>query len=164
MTTIAYRAGVIAADSLISQDDCALGDSTKVVRLENGCLFGAAGDADTRNIEVRLGALRSPKRMPLGSSLTRHKVDFHGILVWPTGEAFHLMVSEPEGKRGWTGSVFAIDRPYHAIGSGAAYALGAMAAGKGAVEAVKIACQFDLKSRPPVQELHYVKWKSHHQS
>lgn len=41
---------------------------------------------------------------------------------------------------------FKIDMPFWALGSGADFAMGAMAAGKNAVEAVEIACKFDKDS------------------
>lgn len=37
-----------------------------------------------------------------------------------------------------------MDMPFWAAGSGADYAMGAMAAGKDAKEAVEIACRFDI--------------------
>ena len=43
------------------------------------------------------------------------------------------------------------DREFHAIGSGQMAALGALLAGKSAVEAVEIAVQIDHCSEPPVQ-------------
>jgi hypothetical protein len=45
-----------------------------------------------------------------------------------------------------------VDKPYYAIGSGMHFALGAMAGGKSAVQAVKVAIEFDPSSNYDVIE------------
>ena len=43
-----------------------------------------------------------------------------------------------------------ITEGFAAVGSGSSYAMAAMACGKGAREAVAIACKYDIYSKPPI--------------
>jgi len=47
------------------------------------------------------------------------------------------------------------DKPFYAIGSGADYAIGAMAMGATAKEAVEIASKFDIHTGMGIDELHF---------
>lgn len=79
----------------------------------------------------------------------------------PRTEIFDYMTEDEEfGILVWTGKkLYEVNRlctfvevedRFHAIGSGAAYALGAMACGKTAPEAVRIACRYDGYSGLPI--------------
>ena len=140
MTTIAYRDGVIAGDSATSGDGNVIGHCTKVHRIR-GRLVGLCGpieDGEAFRLWLKAGAKPKAKPEPLDE-------DFLALLVEPDGRVVEY------GRRlvpvGY-------EAPFYAIGSGGALALGAMAAGAGAEEAVRIACRFDHYSREPVHALH----------
>jgi hypothetical protein len=129
VTTVAYRDGVIAADRRIG----GWMNGPKLFRLKDGSVFSGAGDLDDV-LEVlhwlKAGAKEAGKPaladVPDGS-------DF--LLACPNGKAYWL--TSP-----WLRRVEILDE-FYAIGSGAQYALGAMAAGASAKRAVEVACKFD---------------------
>lgn len=131
MTTIVadLRAGVMVSDSCVSEDFAPWVPGTKVFRV-NGDLFGFSGDVNQR--EKWLKWHRGGRKTP------RPKLnDFTGLLLRPDG-VFSIHTD---------GLELHIERGFHAIGSGAAAALGAMLAGADAKKAVEIACQIDNHSR-----------------
>lgn len=139
MTTIAYRDGVIAADSLISMGDVRAGSVVKIVRVPGGGLAGAAGELG--------GMYRFLEWAHYGGEETTADFagcEIDGFLVRPDGT---LLVTDS------LGGVSPIKAPFHAVGSGRELALGAMAAGADAVEAVKIAVRFDTRSGGPVKKI-----------
>lgn len=128
MTTIAYRNGIMAADGretiaenakddgYIVRDNC-----KKIVRMKDGSLF--AGRGVSEDITRVQSALEADKRkMPKG--------DCTCLWIKPDGSVFLY-----EGRR----FTQVENMPYHAIGSGARYALVAMDAGADAQSAVKFA-------------------------
>lgn len=142
MTTIAYRSGVMAADSGVFMNDTLEFSHQKVMRLSDGRLFGACGDSGFIQKVIRwLEAGSDPDHVPtLLSDGT-----FSALLVSPDG-----------------GTVWSIDKylelipakgEYFADGSGRNIALGAMAAGASAREAVEIACRFDVTSAGPIDTI-----------
>lgn len=130
MTTIAYRDGVLAADTQISQNDRIIGHAIKIRRLPDGSLLGFAGDTSVGQkllqVEDHAQALHFQFDKDAGD----------GILVSPTGEVHHL---EYNGHCQVTGD-------YFATGSGWQIALGAMAAGLTARGAVELAIKHDVYS------------------
>lgn len=128
MTTIAYRAGVMAGDgretaieegesTIIMRDDC-----VKIHRLPDGRLFG--GSRGSEEIDRLLHALQEGKEK------------------WPTPklEDINAMVIDLTG-RIWCyeGGSWQRERAeYFAVGSGARFALPAMDAGATSLQAVKI--------------------------
>jgi ATP-dependent protease HslVU (ClpYQ) peptidase subunit len=132
VTTIAYRDGILAADTLETGDHTALAHTNKIHRLKNGKLFAAAGTAD--NSEQLLLALQNRRKPP-------ELAEVEGLLVELDGSTWL-----------YEGAVwFPFKAEYLSMGSGAKFALGAMDAGCSAEEAVKIACKRDLSTREPVQ-------------
>lgn len=156
MTTIAYRNGIMASDSIVTTSDYIVGMTPKVMRFRNGCLFGAAGDADTRAIEKMLSGIKTPRSMPTGKQLAALEVCADCIMVWPNGQVFQIDINCPDDTKQWKGSVYETTGPYFAIGSGFQFALTAMRLGKSAAEAVEIAAEFDLKTGGPVQTVRLV--------
>jgi hypothetical protein len=129
--------------------------SIKIRRLSSGALLGGSGGNDGRAIEKLLDKVKSPAQLPTFDELQAVRQDFLGLLVLPKGQMFKIattMVS-PEN---WNGEfdddlgVWQIQGPCGAAGSGTELAMGAMAAGRSAKEAVIIACRYDINSRPPV--------------
>lgn len=137
MTVIAYRDGVLAGDTLISggSSGTRYGQFTKIVK-HHGHLMGFAGAAAAmtklRSILLAVPADKFGPDMDL---------DFDGdvgcLLVTPDGTAYFY-----EGES--TPGFFTVTAPFFALGSGEQIALGAMAAGASAPEAVRIA--IDLSS------------------
>lgn len=131
MTTIAYRDGVLAADTLVTERDRRVGFATKIFRTgpvlwgTTGCLqhrdvvrtwLEAACPGDTPNMETRKNASSDAVLIFSGRLIC---FDEHGADSMPLPE-------------------------FYAKGSGAAFALGAMAHGASAEEAVRAAMQLDL--------------------
>lgn len=138
MTTIAYRDGVLAADSLVTLGDTKVhGRYHKIVRI-GGHLIGTAGSvAACQNFLDWLREGDEDSVPPKG--------EYKALVVNPKGK-----VREFEG-----GSLLPVPRgaKFYSIGSGAPYALAAMYAGATATEAVKIAAKIDTSTGLPVKTL-----------
>jgi hypothetical protein len=96
--------------------------------------------------------------LPTRAEILAIRCDYLGLLVLPRGRMFKIAgtnVSEANWGDDFRDDVgiWEINAPFAAIGTGRPFVLGAMAAGKSAAEAVRIACKFDLNSRPPVHTL-----------
>lgn len=153
MTTVAYKNGVMAADSCWSYNSTVDTLSRKIHRLKSGALLGQAGANDARELIAALELVKLPKNLPTVRELLQFRIDFLGIMVFPNGRVYKIATTHmlPEACDDDLG-VWPVDRDFTAIGTGGEIAIGAMAAGKGALEAVKIACRFDTASRPPVYQ------------
>jgi ATP-dependent HslUV protease subunit HslV len=129
VTCIAYRAGIIAAESRLGCGTSILGEMQKIARSKDGAVAGAAGEA--AYIEAFLAWVR------LGHTgerpLPGKDSGSNGILVHPDG-ALEIIDS---------GGPFFASAPYWALGSGRPEALGAMFAGADAETAVRAACEHD---------------------
>jgi ATP-dependent protease HslVU (ClpYQ) peptidase subunit len=141
MTTITYRDGVMAADSrAYSGNKVPIGEKIKLRRLDDGTLIGAStstcGAAGWVLDWVEAGC----PAVAGGTELLPDKFDV--IVVRPDGSVFYGSDTPV-----LTGP---LDAPYLAAGSGQEYALGAMAHGATAVEAVRAACLLDVWSGLPV--------------
>lgn len=139
MTTIAYKAGVLAGDSQATDDQ--LWQTKKVHRLKTSAgtlLVGFAGDTFAALVFLEWLKNDQSRKPDISNE------DFEAIVVAETGRVTlwnqSLTPWSPEGK-------------FFAIGSGGKVAMGLMHAGKGAVEAVKIACLVDPYTRGPVRSL-----------
>lgn len=145
MTVVAYRGGVMAADS--RSTDAESGHHVtvcdKVFRLSNGAILGCAGDDDDRDIQEML-TKATPSRMPSRKALAETEMDFAGIMVFPNGRVFRVEVEYDDDKTTWGASVFEIKDTICAVGTGAELAVGAMEAGATPEEAVVIACRRDV--------------------
>lgn len=131
MTTIAYRDGILAADTKVSEDGLYCGSITKVGKIGE-VLFAATGSLfflQSFSDWVRNGL---PEPMPED---IKNDENGTGILIYRE----HFLNLE-KGK--W-------DRLYTdfaAFGSGRRIALGALAMGGSAIEAVEIAIKYDTYS------------------
>lgn len=144
MTTIAYRDGVLAADSQVTAGTTKVGRMTKCGRLPGGYRWAFCGSSQLLWTFVKWcqRALESNEPHPWDGDAPQwsREDDAAGILIHPDGAA-----SEYEG-RGW----LRVDAPFLAWGSGDKIAIGAMAAGKTAAEAVEVACSIDVYTSGPV--------------
>lgn len=157
MTTIAYRNGVMACDSCWQSNHLQTTSLTKIARLASESLFGAAGDGDIRALLTLLDKVRLPGRLPSRAELATLKCDVEGILVFPRGQVMMISIAPGGTDRNnldhYEAQTWPANRGIAAAGTGGELALGAMAAGKSAREAVAIACKCDINSRLPVHAL-----------
>lgn len=144
MTTIAYKDGVMAADSrAFSGDSGYIGTKMKIRRLPDGRLIGASSS--------RVGA---------GEAILDWYAAGADIKNRPDGvdrDDVNLLVVHPDGRAqiandGWTLTGM-LSNPYFAIGSGVEYAQAVLEFGGTPEQAVEIACKFDSYSGLPVVSL-----------
>jgi ATP-dependent protease HslVU (ClpYQ) peptidase subunit len=122
MTCVAYREGVIAADSMSVVEDVKMNNEVKVAK-RKGHLFGLAGDA-MPSIDTAIAWYFKKNR----GKLPPYK--FSLLVITPDLEVFDI------DQNNGTVQIIA---PFYAVGSGAAYAIGAMEAGASAEQAVQAA-------------------------
>lgn len=140
MTTIAFKNGVLAADTRCTIDDVIdPSEHKKVFRFKNGALIGLAGDTG-----VIMAAIKKLRRDPDDfESIKADKRELNAIYVRADGKVFE------KDSSGWT----PITAKYAATGSGYLAALVAMRCGKSAVQAVKIAMEFDKNTGGKVRSV-----------
>lgn len=131
MTTIAYRDGVIAADTSMTAGSSRQGRVVKVAANDMGQLAGAAGRA-TYMAAFLAWFSKGCWDDPPKAEKTDDQCD-RGIVVHWDGS---LTVYEDGGS-------FDLTAPYYAIGSGKPEALGALFAGADAETAVRAAMEHD---------------------
>lgn len=145
MTTIAYRDGVMAADSRFTEDSEAggtrLGRCEKLYRREHA-IVGLAGESAPGLVFLdwydKGAAIADRPEL-----LVHGEADFSALVLRADG-----LYSYDKWCRGEK-----VLNKFWAIGSGAKAALGAMEHGASAAEAVKIACRIDPYSAPPVVQM-----------
>lgn len=132
MTTVAFKAGSLAADTATSSQNNIIRQDVPKIAAHHDCLAGACGSA------VYCAAfLRWFMASEFGEPPKATQTDGDsGMIVRPDGK-LHLY---EDG--GW----FPSDPPYYAMGSGRDYALGAMFAGADAETAVLAGCEHDPHS------------------
>jgi hypothetical protein len=154
VTTVCYKAEIMASDSRCTDEGIFATRTQKIWRLENRALLGGSGDADMRDVVALLGKC-SPKRLPSRAELASTQTDFAGLLVFANGSIWFVDIGPIElgSMTQWTASLIECKERFAATGSGQQFALGAMAAGRSAKEAVEIAIRYDTASGPPVVEV-----------
>lgn len=133
MTTIAYRAGVLAADSRVSITTEGGGDrffdrSKKLIRKGNAIIALAGESSPGMVFAAWYGSGKKPP-----SRLIDGGADFTALVLTPKGLFEYDAYCEPER----------VDEEFYAIGSGAKAALGAMHMGASAIQAIEIAMKID---------------------
>lgn len=131
MTTIAYRDGVMAADSGCWVGEAAHRWARKLAKGKDGVLYGVLGyAAPAENFLrwVRSGYFGAQPQPVLG---TDNQSDFCVLIAPPAGELRYLTARGEE--------VF--DAPYYAAGAGAEVAFGALFVGANAVTAIRAAME-----------------------
>lgn len=135
MTTVAFDGKTLAADTLISQDNCRFGQADKCFRLSNGYVFAAAGaTALSYQFKDWIEGGMNPDSVP-----KLEDRPFEGILIID-GNAFELTRF---------GELFPACVPW-AGGSGWQAAMVAMRLGKTATEAVELAASVDVYTGGPI--------------
>jgi 20S proteasome alpha/beta subunit len=136
MTTIAYKDGILAADSGIYVGNTLIGSYTKIVQHKSGIMGGAAGN---------LSDIQSFHKWLLNGAKGDSPIfiDASGLIVSPNGKL--ELISD--GQRS------PIQSSFIAIGSGMDIAMGALCAGATAEQAVSIAIQLHAHSEGPITVL-----------
>jgi ATP-dependent HslUV protease subunit HslV len=138
MTTIAYRDGVLAADTRVTRGGYIMpGHFCKIGRSPGGDLVGVAG-----NCAKAVGFLRAV--ISGSADPTAPEESVTALVISPDGQ---ITVHEAAGRFDMTGA------PFWAIGTGTSAALGALHAGASAEEAVRIAMLIDNDSGGEVNSL-----------
>lgn len=127
MTTIAVRAGVMAADRLLDGWQ-AVG---KIFRLKDGSLLGGAGNYD--DILETVAWLNAGAKPDARPEIPADANDF--VLLDRDGAIYWL--TDPFLRR------VLVTEQFYAIGTGSKVALGAMDMGASAKRAVEAACRYD---------------------
>lgn len=143
MTTIAYRDGVLVADTCANRGGVIFSGITKIVRLSDGRLAGAAGGAGYNGAFLRWCEAGCVGDVPEAKA-EDNNFDT-GLIFCPDGE---LILYEPGGH-------FSQRPPYYAIGSGKEIAAGALWAGASAEMAVMAAAEHDPYTRAPLTILEH---------
>jgi ATP-dependent protease HslVU (ClpYQ) peptidase subunit len=142
MTTIAVRAGIMAADSRVTihteEGGARMTQCIKIFRRKDA-IIGLAGESEPGL--VFLDWYGSGKPAP--SVLIDAEADFTALVLTAKGIFEYGKYCRPEKVRG----------KYWAVGSGCKAALGAMAMGATAEKAVEVACGIDPYTAPPVHVL-----------
>jgi len=149
MTTVAWRQGVVAFDSRLTQGGDIMTEFLTKVRLSNvhpvvyaGC--GSAGQFHCAGIlldQMELLPWDNPNWQPNDNF---DMEDATIMIVTAQDQVYYI-----EGKY-W----FPVEAPFCAMGSGGVAARAAMMAGASAEEAVAIACKLDTGSGLPVHTIH----------
>lgn len=130
MTTIAVRDGVMAADSQMTDGHLRLMGCQKIYPV-GAALVGITGSLASALVFVDWYENRESRRPDLSN-----ESDFEALIL------------TAEGLDTWTANLrpIPVRSKFWAVGSGSHLAIGAMAMGASAVDAVKVACAFDIHS------------------
>lgn len=139
MTVIAYKDGIIAGDRYAISHRIVVSNRQKIGRSNDGTLHGASGNgAQCETFHEWIKIVGSEATF-LDPPFAKHPRI--GVIIILPDRRIHLIETEDdEIHREWYGT----NPPFAAIGIGTELALGAMAAGADAIEAVRIACQFHV--------------------
>lgn len=144
MTTVAFRDGILAFDSRVSDYDAHVGWCNKG-RMTKTLIMAACGLTD--DIEAAMDWIEKTG----GKISAKSEFDLHEREV-----ECEILTVDKEGKVTFYGTRLyptTMDAPYFAIGSGSPYALGAMANGATAKQAVEAAIKHDLFSGGHIRHL-----------
>jgi len=136
MTTIAYRDGVLATDSRVTSGDVIIGEVRKIAASGDGRIAAVCGVAEVCQEWLSWWA------GPQDADPPELDEDTGVITVEDDGVWYHT----DRGR--WQ-----LEAEYHAVGSGRDIALGAMAVGACAVEAIEAAIKHDAMTGGRVQSL-----------
>lgn len=143
MTTIAYKDGIIAADSQLTIDDVKVISSDKIKILNKDTIFAGAGDSSMVILAERFFAQSDWEEKLNARPEIPEKKSVEGILI-SKGRVF-IVDSDliPD----------LLNHPFYAVGSGWKFALAAMHTGLSAVDAVAFAAEFDVNTNNKIRWL-----------
>lgn len=138
MTVIAYRSGTLAADRHIHARNMVVGSCTKIIRHEDGTLAGAAGSSTACTGFLNWVKIMGRESFSNDCPCWEHEESgtSSGMIVLADGRMRLYDLK--------SGAYEEVEAPYFAIGDGAELALGAMATGATAAEAVRAACEHSV--------------------
>lgn len=140
MTTIAYRDGVLAADTQITADNSIVSGRCTKIGNSGEWFYAVSGrPSDLGIFERWLSAMHDEARERLKPS-----DEMVAIVVVRGDDGLTTKIFDGE-------NLYDIKAPFIAKGSGYHLAMGAMAMGATAEEAVRIACQYDIYSSEPIE-------------
>lgn len=145
MTTIAFRDGVIAADSQLTHGSRILGGVRKIFK-HGDYIYGLAGGfARTQALKAFIESKGERCAGSLPSTDHNNECEAEAFRFGPSGiEFYESLISRPAGEASISWNL--LDAEFCSIGTGCGFAMGAMAAGASAAEAVAIACRYDVYS------------------
>ena len=135
MTTIVFDGKTLATDSQITAGDVIVTSENKITKLNSGGFVAFTGN--TFYDSSIAGYFNELLEKPIIEDETTHGLFFDGARLWHFDYKFRMF--EVTGK--------------YAIGTGREFAYAAMECGKNAIEAVEIACKFDVYSSLPVNSV-----------
>lgn len=152
MTTIAYRDGIMAADTKISTEELYFADMPCIRKVQD-MLIGACG-----NVDLVEWFLRTWNRDSLNNINIDHPV---AKLEGEKDQHFEALVVTPESAYYITPKLIAtkVDAKYLALGSGQLIAYGAMYMGANAAKAVEAAITHDHNTGGKIQTISLAKVK-----
>ena len=145
MTTIAYRDGVMAGDSGLQNSNVLYRSAVKVARGHDGSLHGVTGSAPDACGYIRWvqnGMLGDPPK-PEATNREEGRSAFIALIVSPGDTCVRLFTAY--------GVEDFYSAPFVAIGAGSEMAIGAMAAGASAEEAVAIVADNSTFAAHPIR-------------
>jgi len=152
VTVICWRNGVLASDGRVTEENAIFSNRhQKIFRLKSGGLIASAGDAGGEDLVEFLNKLKKP--LPSHKQLTSLEFEFTALWIKPDGQVWVLEAARDKETQKYTAGIFDIKDPYIAIGSGAAWAMGAMERGASAEQGVKTAIRFDNNCGGTIQKV-----------
>lgn len=145
MTTIAYRNGVMAADSGVWIGDATMPWARKTVRGADGTLYGIAGDAGQAQAFIEWVEAGCSGERPTAEREAEGASSYCVIAVSPGGPVRLLTARGVE----------VYHAPYFALGAGNVGALCAMHAGATAEGAIRAAIDHAPGANGPVQAIRH---------
>jgi len=139
VTTIAYRDGILAADTQSTFGHIRIEAAPKIVEVHNGTLFAGAGDLD---------------RIALAQRFFENKHWEDNLSEAPIWEDGFQAILYTKGRLYWMHNncvPISVQHPFFAIGSGSPLAMAAMHTGMSAPEAVLLASELDIYTNNKVQ-------------
>lgn len=141
MTVIAYRDGILAADSKIVEDDVNCGEVEKIVKCPDGSLAGACGNYSYLCDFLEWAKMEDRDEYDPPKWIDRD-CDY-GLLILPNGEAHCYYY---KSHKVWVNK-------FIAMGSGQSVALGAFYMGATAEQAVEAAIRYNNYCGGPILTL-----------
>ena len=144
MTTIVYRDGILAADSAINSGEKAVGTISKIVPVGDGHFIALAGCIGPNFMEVADWLSGWPEIGEIPECVKKGEV----CCLFALKSGLMLQIDG--------GRPYEMKAPFFAEGSGKFIALGALAHGATAEQAVDIAIRYDNCSGGPTQTVRVV--------
>jgi hypothetical protein len=145
VTTIAFKDGILAADSQVTMGNTKLISSDKITVLNKDTIIACSGDVNTIILVERFFSqpdwedkIYAPPELPKNKD---GEIEVDGILI-SKGRAFvfyESVIPEPLG------------HPFYAVGTGWKFAMAAMHLGMSAPDAIAFAAQFDVYTNDKVR-------------